>query len=56
MIIKKEGHEHKFEIEEKKKVLLNAGEKTAVDIIYQRKCSKGKCGAIQAYDLERTVK
>lgn len=52
MIVKKEGHEHKFEIEEEKKVLLNAGEKTAVDIIYQRKC---KCGKIQAYDLKRKI-
>lgn len=52
MIVKKEGHQHKYQEEDTKQILLSAGRKTALDIIYQRKC---KCGAIQAYDLERKI-
>lgn len=49
----KEVHEHKFETPATQKVLLTSGRRMAVDILKQRKCA---CGAVETYDLERSVK
>jgi hypothetical protein len=53
MIAQKQSHVHKFDKPSTKKVLLNSGLKTAIDIIKLRVCS---CGKTEAYDLERTIK
>lgn len=45
-------HKHKYKPTSDKKVLLSSGNKTAVDMLKQRKC---ECGKVETYDLERTI-
>lgn len=53
-MIKKDVHTHKFTKKISKKVLVyrEKGSVSAQDLIKSRKCA---CGAVMAYDLERTV-
>jgi len=55
MIVKKgEEHKHKFAAPKQAKVLLHDpdGGTTGYDMLKQRVCA---CGAVETYDLERTV-
>lgn len=48
----KDAHAHDFSKKKSKTILVNAGKGTAKDTIKYFVC---KCGAEQAYDLERKV-